>query len=164
MKIIVTAAVVECDGRFLVTKRQRGVHLEGFWEFPGGKCEPGEDRAACLAREIREELAVEARVGDELLATKLRALYQRRKGRDLFDLWIGLGMKEADPARIADAFRKYMSAAGGKVSRREFEKNLEAKVTLRQCNDDLRPLLAPAIRYAAGEAARAVKEKLLSKL
>ena len=69
MKIIVTAAVVERDGRFLVTRRQRGVHLEGLWEFPGGKCEAGEDRTACLARELREELAVEARVGDELLAT-----------------------------------------------------------------------------------------------
>ena len=101
---------------------------------------------------------------DELLATKLRALYQRRKGRDLFDLWIGLGMKGADPARIADAFRKYMSAGGDKVSRREFEMNLEAKVALRQFNDDLRPLLAPAIRYDAVSAARVVSEKLLSKL
>ena len=101
---------------------------------------------------------------DELLATKLRALYQRRKGRDLFDLWIGLGMKGADPTRIADAFRKYMRAGGDKVSRREFEMNLEAKVALRQFNDDLRPLLAPAIRYDAVSAARVVSEKLLSKL
>ena len=67
--IVVTAAVIEEDDRFLVTRRQRGVHLEGYWEFPGGKCEAGEDHAACLARELREELAVEARVGEELLAT-----------------------------------------------------------------------------------------------
>jgi 8-oxo-dGTP diphosphatase len=66
---VVTAAVIEEDDRFLVTRRQRGVHLEGYWEFPGGKCEAGEDHAACLARELREELAVEARVGEELLAT-----------------------------------------------------------------------------------------------
>ena len=57
--IVVTAAVIEEDDRFLLTRRQRGVHLEGFWEFPGGKCEPGESLAECLAREIREELAVE---------------------------------------------------------------------------------------------------------
>jgi mutator protein MutT len=67
--IVVTAAVIEEDGRFLVTRRQPGVHLEGYWEFPGGKCEPGEDLGACLARELGEELGVSARIGDELLAT-----------------------------------------------------------------------------------------------
>ncbi|MGE3178028.1 MAG: (deoxy)nucleoside triphosphate pyrophosphohydrolase [Vicinamibacterales bacterium] len=67
--IVVTAAVIERDGRFLVTRRQKGVHLEGHWEFPGGKCEPGESLAACMARELTEELAVEARVGAELLVT-----------------------------------------------------------------------------------------------
>jgi mutator protein MutT len=64
--IVVTAAVIERDGRFLVTRRQAGVHLEGFWEFPGGKCDAGEPLAACLARELREELDVHARVGEEL--------------------------------------------------------------------------------------------------
>jgi 8-oxo-dGTP diphosphatase len=67
--IVVAAAVIEKDDRFLLTRRQQGVHLEGFWEFPGGKCEPGESHRACLAREIREELGVEASVGKELLAT-----------------------------------------------------------------------------------------------
>ena len=66
--VVVTAAVVERDGRFLVTRRQDGVHLEGYWEFPGGKCEPGESHEDCLRREMREELDVDARVGDELLA------------------------------------------------------------------------------------------------
>jgi mutator protein MutT len=41
-----------------------------YWEFPGGKCEPGETHTACLVREIREELGVEAAVGEELLATR----------------------------------------------------------------------------------------------
>ena len=67
--IVVTAAVIERDGHFLVTRRPRGVHLEGFWEFPGGKCEPGESLAACLERELREELAVAVRVGREILTT-----------------------------------------------------------------------------------------------
>jgi mutator protein MutT len=67
--IVVTAAVVERDGGFLVTRRQRGVHLEGYWEFPGGKCDPAEPLAACLVRELREELAVQAAVGDELFTT-----------------------------------------------------------------------------------------------
>lgn len=66
--IVVTAAVVERDGRFLVTRRQAGVHLEGYWEFPGGKCDAGEPLDACLARELREELAVDAVVGAEIFA------------------------------------------------------------------------------------------------
>jgi 8-oxo-dGTP diphosphatase len=67
--IVVTAAVVELDDEFLVTRRQRGAHLEGYWEFPGGKCDAGESLAACLARELREELDVDARVGDEVFTT-----------------------------------------------------------------------------------------------
>ena len=67
--LVVAAAVVEREGRILVTKRPPGVHLEGHWEFPGGKCAPGETLERCLVRELREELAVEAIVGSELLAT-----------------------------------------------------------------------------------------------
>ena len=67
--IVVAAAVIEVNGLLLVTRRQPGVHLEGYWEFPGGKCEVGETIAACLAREIREELGAECRIGDELLTT-----------------------------------------------------------------------------------------------
>jgi 8-oxo-dGTP diphosphatase len=68
--VVVAAAVIERDGYFLLTRRQKGVHLEGYWEFPGGKCKPGETHAACLVREIREELGVEAEVGEEVLTTR----------------------------------------------------------------------------------------------
>ena len=67
--IVVTAAIVEQEGRFLVTRRPPGVHLEGYWEFPGGKCDAGESLAACLERELHEELDVAARVGGEVLTT-----------------------------------------------------------------------------------------------
>jgi len=66
MTIIVTAAVIERDGCFLVTRRQKGVHLQGYWEFPGGKCDGRETLTACLARELREELDVTARIGREI--------------------------------------------------------------------------------------------------
>ena len=66
MTIVVAAAVIEDDGRYFVTRRQPGVHLEGYWEFPGGKCEPGESLAACLAREMREELGTAIAVGAEI--------------------------------------------------------------------------------------------------
>ena len=64
--IVVTAAVIEYEGRYLVTRRQRGVHLEGYWEFPGGKCEPGESLADCLRRELQEELGADAAIGEEI--------------------------------------------------------------------------------------------------
>ncbi len=67
-RTVVTAAVIERDSRYLVARRLRGTHLEGFWEFPGGKCEPGETHHGCLTREIREELGCEVCVGEELLA------------------------------------------------------------------------------------------------
>ncbi len=66
--IVVAAAVVERDDCFLVTCRPEGVHLEGVWEFPGGKCEAGETLEACLRRELREELAVDARIVDEIFS------------------------------------------------------------------------------------------------
>jgi 8-oxo-dGTP diphosphatase len=67
---IVTAAVVERDGRLLVTRRLEGTHLAGHWEFPGGKCEPGESAEFCLERELREELGVAASVGAEIYRTE----------------------------------------------------------------------------------------------
>lgn len=101
---------------------------------------------------------------EELLATKLRALFQRRKGRDLFDLWTGLEPGGADPRRIVEAFRAYMKAEGADVSRTVFERNLGAKVGSRLFNDDLRPLLAPAVQYDATAAARVVADRLLALL
>jgi len=67
--ILVTAAVIERDGRLLVTRRLDGTHLAGCWEFPGGKCEPGEEPRAALVREIHEELDAGVEVGREVLRT-----------------------------------------------------------------------------------------------
>ena len=68
--VVVVAAIVEEDGRFLLSRRLAGTHLAGTWEFPGGKCEAGETHDACLVRELREELGVGAVVGRELLVTE----------------------------------------------------------------------------------------------
>ncbi len=68
-RVVVTAAVIERDGAYLVTRRPSGVHLAGMWEFPGGKCDDGETLQACLSREIREELGCEIEVGREVFAT-----------------------------------------------------------------------------------------------
>jgi 8-oxo-dGTP diphosphatase len=67
---VVAAAVIERDGAYLVTRRIRGVHLEGLWEFPGGKCAPGETHADCLRRELVEELGADVVVSALVLATR----------------------------------------------------------------------------------------------
>jgi 8-oxo-dGTP diphosphatase len=67
--IVVAAAIVEREGLYLVTRRGPGTHLAGVWEFPGGKCEPGETLPDCVARELLEELAITAAVGPEVFAT-----------------------------------------------------------------------------------------------
>ena len=66
--LVVTAAVVERDGRFLLARRLEGTHLAGYWEFPGGKRHDGETLESCLVRELGEELGVGCIVGNEILA------------------------------------------------------------------------------------------------
>jgi 8-oxo-dGTP diphosphatase len=59
----VVAAVIESEGRYLVTQRRKTAVLPSLWEFPGGKVEPGETDDAALAREIRGRLGVNVEVG-----------------------------------------------------------------------------------------------------
>lgn len=65
-EIDVVAAVILRDGRCLLARRPPGDAQAGCWEFPGGKQERGEAPAQALARELREELGIEARVGEEI--------------------------------------------------------------------------------------------------
>ena len=58
-QITVTAAIIWQDGKVLITKRPEGTHLEGLWEFPGGKKEEAENLEECIAREIEEELGIQ---------------------------------------------------------------------------------------------------------
>jgi 8-oxo-dGTP diphosphatase len=67
--VVVAAAVIERGDRVFVTRRHAGAHLGGLWEFPGGKCEPGESLRDCLARELQEELGVSVTDGGKLLET-----------------------------------------------------------------------------------------------
>ncbi|HEX9297939.1 MAG TPA: 8-oxo-dGTP diphosphatase MutT [Polyangiaceae bacterium] len=67
--LLVSAAVLIERGRVLLTQRKVGTHLAGSWEFPGGKVNPGEDPRDALARELREELGIEATAGDVLEVT-----------------------------------------------------------------------------------------------
>src|SRR5579862_7171921 len=62
----VVAAVIVRDGKILIGQRKRGGRHPLKWEFPGGKVEPGVDLRAALVRELREELNIEAVIGEEL--------------------------------------------------------------------------------------------------
>lgn len=62
--LVVSAGVVLEGGRVLLSRRKRGAHLEGRWEFPGGKAEPGEDPRDALRRELEEELGIDVDVGE----------------------------------------------------------------------------------------------------
>lgn len=75
--VTVVAAIIEREGRLLVTRRPPGVHLEGFWEFPGGKVHDGEAHSDALAREILEELGSSVTVGVEVFSTEHR--YEDRR-------------------------------------------------------------------------------------
>lgn len=61
---MVAAAVIEREGYLLIARRKRGKKHAGNWEFPGGTVEEGETHEQCLKRELREELAVTAEIGD----------------------------------------------------------------------------------------------------
>jgi 8-oxo-dGTP diphosphatase len=74
---VVVAAVIERGGRILVSQRGPGVGQPGRWEFPGGKREAGESDAAALARELREELGVEVRIGALMWSTRAGPLELR---------------------------------------------------------------------------------------
>ena len=59
LRVVVACALVDVDGRVLISQRPEGKAMAGLWEFPGGKVEPDETPEAALVRELREELAID---------------------------------------------------------------------------------------------------------
>ncbi|MEP0391678.1 MAG: (deoxy)nucleoside triphosphate pyrophosphohydrolase [Erythrobacter sp.] len=66
----VAAAIAISEGKVLVTRRAAGQKLAGYWEFPGGKLEPGEDVQTCIERELQEELGVSSTAGEVLTVSE----------------------------------------------------------------------------------------------
>jgi mutator protein MutT len=81
---VVAAAVIDTTGRVLIAQRPAGTHLAGGWEFPGGKLEPGEERLAGLARELREELGITIATPRPLI--RVHHAYPSREV--LLDIWV----------------------------------------------------------------------------
>ncbi len=69
---VVAGVITDARGRILLARRTEGRDLAGLWEFPGGKREPGESPEAALARELHEELGIDARVGAHLITVPQR--------------------------------------------------------------------------------------------
>jgi mutator protein MutT len=81
---VVAAAVIDTAGRVLIAQRPSGTHYAGGWEFPGGKLEPGEERAAGLARELKEELGIGIAAPRPLM--RVQHAYPSRVV--LLDMWV----------------------------------------------------------------------------
>ena len=90
---------------------------------------------------------------DELLGTKLRALYQRKKGRDLFDLWAASRDAAANPKCLVECFEQYVEHDGLRISRAEFESNLYEKLRDPGFGRDVAPLLASSVGWDQAAAA-----------
>jgi hypothetical protein len=101
---------------------------------------------------------------DELLGTKLRALYQRKQGRDLFDIATALKDPNADTGRVVAAFLKYMEHEGHKITRAQFEENFALKLSDPEFTADIGPLLAPEYHWEPEEEAAVVSSRLIELL
>ncbi len=74
---VVAGVITDARDRILLARRTEGRDLAGLWEFPGGKVDPGETPEHALARELREELGIEANVGDALIAVPQQYPHKR---------------------------------------------------------------------------------------
>ena len=101
---------------------------------------------------------------DELIGTKLRALYQRRKGRDLFDLAVALKQPDLDPARVVAAFSHYVAMEESTITRALFERNLAGKLDTPLFAADIGPLLSSGYGWNIHEAAQEVSTYLIKRL
>jgi len=98
---------------------------------------------------------------EELLGTKLRALYQRKKGRDLFDLFIASRRAKVDPARVVECFVRYLEHDGKRVTRAELEMNLHEKLSDDTFLSDVEPLIASDTVWNIDDAADYVQREIL---
>lgn len=101
---------------------------------------------------------------DELLCTKLRALYQRKKGRDLFDLWHALDQGRIDPPTLLACFDRYMAEDKRSVTRAQFEANMAQKRKQPDFRDEVGPLLRPGFSWDFEAAMDVVIENLVALL
>lgn len=101
---------------------------------------------------------------EELLGTKLRALYQRRKGRDLFDIYHAHTLQQPDAAEVVRVFQFYLESQGLSINRHAFETNLADKMKDAGFRSDMDPLLRSDTAYDIDSAFKLVRDNYLSRL
>lgn len=102
---------------------------------------------------------------NELLGTKLRALYQRKKGRDLFDLYKALSITDADPEIIIRCYKRYMDfSVSQPPTYKQFILNMESKMTDPDFLEDMGSLIRSDETYDIQKAYQIVKERIIEKL
>lgn len=102
---------------------------------------------------------------EELLATKLRALYQRRKGRDLFDLYWALTNHEIDIKKLLHCYKAYMEFSTGQPpTAKMFIANMDEKMKDKEFMNDIHVILRPSIDYDNEKAYALVKSDLLERI
>ena len=94
---------------------------------------------------------------EELFGTKMRALLQRRKNRDLFDLYCGLQQIPLDAGKLIACFEHYLALEGKPISRAIAEQRMLEKLT-RSLTEDIEPLLPPNISFNHGDAVQAFEQ------
>ena len=165
-----------------VVRTQMGQHPKVFWRYPTASGRRGKIKIEINTFERSPMLPLASRTLDvaspwcecrqdiptfqaeELVATKLRALYQRSKGRDLFDLWLALTVLELEPASIVAAFPAYRPEG---VTARLMRTNLDQKLADHEFRHDCDKLIlggAESCGYDALEAGALVDRALLSLL
>lgn len=136
------------------TNTREHLSVYGFRETPFG----------VASRWFQGSCSIHTYALDELLGTKLRALYQRKQGRDLFDLAIALKSPGVTPQRVVEAFSRYLENEGTKITRTEFEQNLALKLRDPAFMADIGPLLAPGHQWEPEAEALEVSSRLIELL
>ena len=102
---------------------------------------------------------------EELLGTKLRALYQRRKGRDLFDLYWAMDHQNVDAEKLIHCYKIYMEYSVDKPpTQKQFLVNMEEKLIDREFMEDIHAILKPGVEYDNITAWELIKNELIGKI
>jgi predicted nucleotidyltransferase component of viral defense system len=101
---------------------------------------------------------------EELLGSKMRALYQRRKGRDLYDLWYAIAHKHIDIEKLLEAYHKFMEYLPQPPTKKMYLANIAAKMNDDEFLRDMNILVKPGFEFNIIQAYEKVKESVLEKL